>query len=120
MSDREQERKENYQRVRSDFDELNSEEKVVFLLEATVTTLARGIDAFGRAVSDELNDAFSKRSDKKSRKKGSEDASSESETAPSNGRTSKSGTDAPATDASVDNASDDPAPDASDDSDETP
>lgn len=120
MSDREQERKENYQRVRSDFDELNSEEKVVFLLEAAVTTLARGIDAFGRSVSDELNNAFSKRSDKKSRKKDSEGASSESETAPSNGRTSSSGTDAPTADGSEDDASEDSAPDASADSDETP
>lgn len=67
MSEPEQERKEKYHRVRSDFDELHTDEKVVFLLEATVSTLARGIDAFGRAVSDEINSAFSRRAGKKAR-----------------------------------------------------
>ncbi len=65
MSDRD--RKEKYERVRSDFDALSSEEKVVFLLEASVTTVARGIDALGRAISDEINDAFNKRSRRKRR-----------------------------------------------------
>ncbi|MEX0821497.1 MAG: hypothetical protein WD021_05065 [Rhodothermales bacterium] len=120
MSDREQERKENYQRVRSDFDELNSEEKVVFLLEATVTTLARGIDAFGRAVSDELNNAFSKRAEKKSREENADGAAPETEKAPSNVHASTGGTDTSAADASDDDAPSDSASDPSADADEKP
>lgn len=61
MSERDQHRKDRYRRVRSDFDELNTEDKVVFLLEATVSTVARGIDEFGRVLSDELGKAFSRR-----------------------------------------------------------
>lgn len=65
MSERDQDRKQQYRRVRSDFDDLDTEDKVVFLLEATVATLARGIDEFGRAMSEELNKAFSRRAEKK-------------------------------------------------------
>lgn len=68
MDDRDQARKEQYRRVRTDFDELETEDKVVFLLEAAVSTVARGIDQFGRAVSDELNRAFHRRAEKKQAK----------------------------------------------------
>lgn len=67
MSEQAQERKERYRRVRSDFDDLDTEDKVLFLMEATVSTIARGVDEFGRAVSDELNKAFSRRAEKKER-----------------------------------------------------
>lgn len=67
MSEQGQERKERYRRVRTEFDDLDTEDKVLFLMEATVSTLARGVDEFGRAVSDELNKAFSRRAEKKER-----------------------------------------------------
>lgn len=68
MSEQGQERKERYRRVRTEFDDLDTEDKVLFLMEATVSTIARGVDEFGRAVSDELNKAFSRRAEKKHEK----------------------------------------------------
>ncbi len=65
MSEQGQERKERYKRVRTEFDDLDTEDKVLFLMEATVSTLARGVDEFGRAVSDEINKAFSRRAEKR-------------------------------------------------------
>ncbi len=82
MSEQGQERKERYRRVRTEFDDLDTEDKVLFLMEATVSTLARGVDEFGRAVSDELNKAFSRRAEKKER------AGRESETSAPEGSTS--------------------------------
>ena len=75
MSEQAQERKERYRRVRSDFDDLDTEDKVLFRMEATVSTIARGVDEFGRAVSDELNKAFSRRAEKKERAHREEEAS---------------------------------------------
>jgi len=68
MDERKQEKNEKYQRARSDFDELDTEEKVVFILEATVSTVARGIDELGRVISDEINNAFSRRAERKARR----------------------------------------------------
>ena len=59
MNERNQERKEQYKRVRTDFEDLAIEDKALFILEATVSTLARGIEQFGRVVSDQINDVFS-------------------------------------------------------------
>ncbi|GEM_PF-3237974 len=67
MSEQGQERKERYRRVRSEFDDLETEDKVLFLMEAAVSTIARGVDEFGRAVSDELNKAFSRRAERRRR-----------------------------------------------------
>lgn len=67
MSEQGQARKEQYQRVRSSFDDLSTEDKFVFLLEAAVSTFARGVDEVGRAVSDEINKAFRRRAERKSR-----------------------------------------------------
>lgn len=89
MSEQEQDRKQKYHRVRSDFDDLKTEDKVVFLLEATVSTVARGIDELGRAVSDELGKAFDRRARKKegdaeasAERDSSEDATSHGDGAP--------------------------------------
>ncbi|MEX0747381.1 MAG: hypothetical protein WD275_05215 [Rhodothermales bacterium] len=59
MNERKQERQEQYKRVRTDFEDLSIEDKALFILEATVSTLARGIEQFGRVVSDQVNDIFS-------------------------------------------------------------
>ena len=68
MSEQAHERKEHYKRVRTEFDDLDTEDKVLFLMEATVSTIARGVDEFGRAVSDELNKAFSRRAERREKK----------------------------------------------------
>ena len=65
MSEGSQERKEQYRKVRTDFEDLEIEDKALFLLEATVSTIARGIEQFGRVVSDQINDAFGKRSERR-------------------------------------------------------
>lgn len=59
MNERNQERKEQYKRVRTDFEDLTIEDKALFILEATITTLARGVEQIGRVVSDQINDIFS-------------------------------------------------------------
>ncbi len=50
--------KEEYQRARSAFDSLRVEDKAVFVLEAAVTTLARGIESAGAALADVVQQAF--------------------------------------------------------------
>jgi hypothetical protein len=51
-------RSEHYKRTREEFDELEIEDKAVFLLEATVATFARGVETFGRALADQIDRAF--------------------------------------------------------------
>ena len=55
-------RNEEYQRIRSDFDALPPKEKVVFLAEAASTTVVQGFQQFGQALSHEVEDILSKRS----------------------------------------------------------
>lgn len=49
---------EAYERARDAFDDMKIEDRAVFLIEATVSTIARGIDQAGRAVADELDRLF--------------------------------------------------------------
>ena len=55
-------RNEEYQRIRSDFDALSPQEKLVFLAEAASATVVRGFQQFGQALSHEIEDILSKRS----------------------------------------------------------
>ncbi len=57
MGERNQERKEKYKRVRTDFEDLEIEDKALFLLEATVATVARGIEQIGRGFAEEFDKA---------------------------------------------------------------
>ena len=57
MSD-DRHRKEQYERARSEFGNLRVEDQAVFLVEATVSTVARGIEAVGKAVASELDTLF--------------------------------------------------------------
>jgi hypothetical protein len=57
MGERNQERKEQYKRVRLEFEDLEIEDKALFLLEATVSTVARGIEQIGRGFADEFEKA---------------------------------------------------------------
>ena len=53
--------REQFEKTRHEFEQLRTEDKAVFLVEAVVSTLARGVEQFGQAVADELNRAFKKR-----------------------------------------------------------
>jgi hypothetical protein len=52
------ERRARYQRTRAEFDELAIEDKAVFLVEATVSTIARGVEEAGRKLAEELDTLF--------------------------------------------------------------
>lgn len=58
MRERSAEQKEKYKRVRSEFDDLEIEDKALFLLEATVGTVARGVEQFGKGFAEEIDKAF--------------------------------------------------------------
>lgn len=111
MSEQGQERKERYRRVRTEFDDLDAEDKVLFLMEATVSTIARGVDEFGRAVSDELNKAFSRRAEKKEKADRESDASASGGSASSK---SSSGRDSATKGSSASSSKSTGAPPASD------
>ena len=58
MRERSAEQKEKYKRVRSEFEDLEIEDKALFLLEATVGTVARGVEQFGKGFAEEIDKAF--------------------------------------------------------------
>ncbi len=58
MGERSEERKEQYKRIRMEFEDLEIEDKALFLLEATVSTVARGIEQVGKGFADEVDKAF--------------------------------------------------------------
>lgn len=75
MSDNGKEnRNEEYQRIRSDFDALSPQEKVVFLAEAASSTVVRGFQQFGQALSNEIEDILSKRSQEREEDMSASDA----------------------------------------------
>lgn len=47
-----------YDEARRAFEPLRIEEKAIFLVEAAITTLARGLDQAGQTLADELDRAF--------------------------------------------------------------
>ncbi len=51
--------KEAYEDTRRTFDDLPLEDKAVFLIEATASTLARGLQQAGHALAEEVDRAFS-------------------------------------------------------------
>ncbi len=52
---------ETYQRIRSDFDALSPQDKVAFIAEAASSTVVRGAQQFGTALSQEIEDFLGKR-----------------------------------------------------------
>ncbi len=70
MTKRQQSDREAYERTRRDFDEMRLEDKAIFLVEATASTLARGIEEASRAAADELDDLFHRKTRKKDKKRG--------------------------------------------------
>ena len=55
-------RSDSYRRMRDDFDRLDMEKQATFLVDATVSLLARGIESAGRAIASEIDKASKKRS----------------------------------------------------------
>lgn len=58
MGERSEERKEQYKRIRTEFEDLQIEDKALFLFEAMVSTVARGIEQVGRGFAEEVDNAF--------------------------------------------------------------
>lgn len=58
MSTQQDTHSEQYRRTRSEFESLEMEDRAVFLLEATVATVARGLDELGRLVARQLDELF--------------------------------------------------------------
>lgn len=50
--------RKRYHQAREAFDDLKIEDRAVFLLEATVSTVARGVEEAGRALADEFDRFF--------------------------------------------------------------
>lgn len=50
--------RKQYRQAREAFDGLKMEDRAVFLLEATFSTVARGVEEAGRALADELDQVF--------------------------------------------------------------
>ena len=49
---------DEYRRTRDAFDRMNVEEQASFLVEATASMLARGVEEVGRTLADGLDDLF--------------------------------------------------------------
>lgn len=47
----------DYERTRNHFDELDAENQARFLIEATASSLARGVEHVGTALAEEIEDA---------------------------------------------------------------
>lgn len=52
---------ESYDRMRRDFEDLQVEKQTRFLIEASASTLAKGVEAVGEALADGLEDVMSRR-----------------------------------------------------------
>jgi hypothetical protein len=50
--------RDEYRRARETFNKMNVEEQATFLVEATASVLARGMEEVGRVVADGLSDMF--------------------------------------------------------------
>lgn len=50
--------RDRYDQTRRDFDAMNLEKQATFLVEASVSMLARGIEEAGHALADGLDDVF--------------------------------------------------------------
>jgi hypothetical protein len=63
MSEHQAERSAHYKRTREAFDGLKIEDKAIFLVEAAVATVARGVEQAGRVLAHELDAIFERLSD---------------------------------------------------------
>lgn len=58
MSTQDTDRKQQYSQARDAFDDLRVEDKALFLVEAAVSTIARGLEEAGRIIGKSLDDVF--------------------------------------------------------------
>ncbi|NBB73225.1 MAG: hypothetical protein GVY35_06025 [Bacteroidetes bacterium] len=58
---------DEYRRTRDTFNKMNVEQQATFLVEATASMVARGVEEAGRAVADGLSDVFGARKQAKRR-----------------------------------------------------
>lgn len=65
-------RDEDYQRTRDTFNDMKLEDQATFLVEATATLLARGIEEAGRVMADGIDEIFRPRTARKQRSSASE------------------------------------------------
>lgn len=72
---------ERYHETRRQFDELRLEDKAVFLLEATVSTLGRGLEQAGRVLGDALENAFNEAERAAGKETGADDPEPSSDSA---------------------------------------
>jgi len=63
-------RRSRYERTKHDFSELNTEEQASFLIEATASVLAQGLEEAGRRVAEELESLFRRSGRSSSRDRG--------------------------------------------------
>lgn len=62
--------RDEYRRTRDTFNEMDFEQQATFLVEATASMLARGVEEAGRVVADGLSDIFQPRKQKERRGQG--------------------------------------------------
>lgn len=79
MTTRGKENSEQYRDARKQFDELRIEDKAVFLLESTVTTLARGLETLGLSIGETLERTFDEAERRSRRSTTSDDGDTEPE-----------------------------------------
>lgn len=63
MSEHQAGRSTHYKRTREAFDDLKIEDKAIFLVEAAIATVARGVEQAGRVLARELDALFDRLSD---------------------------------------------------------
>lgn len=75
---------EQYRRLRESFDELQIQDQALFLVEAAVSTLARGIEQAGETLADEVGDVFrgGRRSERRGRSSNAANPSTSERQAP--------------------------------------
>jgi hypothetical protein len=91
---------DSYRRIRDDFDGLDLEHQATFLVDATVSLLARGIETAARTLADEVDGFVERQRKKTAEKKGAADSSGASNRpdAPSDDVDTNAPADAPTTD----------------------
>lgn len=107
---------DSYRRIRDDFDGLDLEHQATFLVDATVSLLAKGIETAGRALADEVDGFVERQRKKAAEKKGASDVPQRPDppTAANEDNATREDT------AAENTAADDVAPSAGDDTDASP
>ncbi len=87
MTEQKGQHSEQYREARRQFDDMRLEDKAVFLLESTVSTLARGLEEVSKVVADSLEKTFEAAERERERREDAEDSGRSSTPGPDNGST---------------------------------